>query len=121
MNYYSLDLKLDDSQVPGILQQTSPNTLDSLVTSQTDLTSDLTTEVEDGRSSVNTNCTSNTDQDILDELDEEVSLVNQSPALVKYNEEPLLSGFNVDQLCKPGKTLLWDLVQDPHLVGFFLY
>lgn len=94
--------------------------MDSTETSQTDFQSDLTTEVEDGRSSVNTNCSSNTDQDILDDLDEEVCLANQSPtALLKYKDsEALLREFDVESLCQPGQTLLWDLVQDPLLVLF---
>jgi len=112
----SLDLKINDVQINAILP-TSPSPLDTscLVTSQE---SDLTTEVDDGASSMNTNCssTSERDQD-MDDLDEEVSLaIAKETSTIIEVDEPLLTEFDVDSLCAPGKTLLWDLIQDPQFV-----
>ncbi|KAI5706705.1 hypothetical protein M8J75_010579 [Diaphorina citri] len=41
--------------------------------------------------------------------------LHQSSKLAK-EMAPILSQFNIDSVCKPGKTLLWDLLQDENIV-----
>ncbi|XP_026678038.1 ubiquitin carboxyl-terminal hydrolase 34-like [Diaphorina citri] len=44
--------------------------------------------------------------------------LHQSSKLAK-EMAPILSQFNIDSVCKPGKTLLWDLLQDENIVSTY--
>lgn len=134
---------MSDSQLRALLP-ISPTPLEAcLVTTSQE--SDMTTEIDDGASSMNTNCSSasDRDQDIMDDLDEEPTAsttatpvltpppVSNSPAppvvvvtsqqalqqqqQQQSNEQPPVE-FKVETLCEPGKTLLWDLIQEDNTV-----
>ena len=56
----------------------------------------------------------------MDELDEDASLNSEVSTPMKQRvtgavNEPLPIEFDVDTLCEPGKTLLWDLIHDESL------
>ncbi|XP_065661314.1 ubiquitin carboxyl-terminal hydrolase 34 isoform X2 [Hydra vulgaris] len=52
-------------------------------------------------------------QDILDDLDDDVSMCSVSNNPVKLDNQ-LNINFKVESLCEPGNTLLWDLIQEPN-------
>lgn len=120
---HGLDLKMGEPPIHSMLPTpASPLNSSCIVTSQE---SDLATEPDDGASSINTNCS--TDQEMIDDLDEEVAMVTVSEATAAaavasvpvsmdaVESEGVLEEFDVESLCEPGKTLLWDLIQDQQL------
>lgn len=112
----SLDLKITDHQIRTLTNDPymhiSPSPIEScLIGSQS---SGIIAEVDDAISSTNTNGSSASDRerDIMEDLEEESSLASIVNTPLKRNE-PI--EFNIDSLCEPGNTLLWDLIQDPSL------
>ena len=61
-------------------------------------------------------------QDILDDLDDDVSMssVTNTPAKDQVDGQ-LHVNFKVDSLCDAGNTLLWDLIQEPNCVSVLFY
>ena len=80
--------------------------------------------MDDAISCTNTNGSSLSDRekDIADDLDDESSLTSAVHTPVKHNVGPLPIDFDVEKICEPGTTLLWDIIQNQSLVrGWFYY
>ena len=116
---FSLDLKINDTQMRALtnapLLHLSQSPIDSCLLGSQGST--IIAEADDAISCTNTNGSSGSDREHdVDDLDEESSLTSVVTTPIKRPPEPLPIEFDVDSLCEPGKTLLWDLIQDQSLV-----